>query len=327
MKKKLLSIVAIIAIAFVSISCSSKSVKDPITVIDELSSKISSSSEGWDEKEWDKAAETLKSALAELPSPLETQEEITLQAAITSIEINAGMHERKAANLLNVLKAYAEKGGKMSDVSTDGGFDLNGYVDKYPITMHIDVDGSLVEGSYYYNKRGPGAKLNLSGKFDEGDMNLNETDEKGTPTGHFQGEFDGSEFKGMFITNKGKRMPFVVSESGVGLDELPSDDEGEVPDDYESYPDYGDDDIIADEEGDPSVDRFLDDYEKFMNDYVTCLKKMENDDPTAIANYAKMLARYEKMSAQADRLKGNMSMKQMQRLNKISMKMTEVMNE
>lgn len=318
---------AIITIAIVSISCSSKSTKDPITVIDELSSKISSSSEDWDEKEWDKAAEKLKYALAELPSPLETQEEISLHAAITSIEINAGMHERKAANLLNVLKAYAEKGGKMSDVFTDGAVDLKGYVDKYPITMHIDVDGSLVEGSYYYNKRGPGAKLNLSGKFDEGDMNLNETDENGTPTGHFQGEFDGSEFKGTFITNKGKRMPFVVSESGASLDELPSDDEGEVPDDYESYPDYGDDDIIADEEGDPSVDRFLDDYEKFMNDYVTCLKKMENDDPTALANYAKMTARSAKMSSQADRLKGKMNMKQMQRLNNIVIKMTEVIAE
>ena len=328
MKKILLSIVTIIAIAIVSVSCSSKKAKDSIAVIDELSSEILSSSDNWDESEWDKAAETLKSALADLPSPLETQEEVTLQAALASIQIQAGMHERKAVNLLNVLKAYDVKENEdtdTEDASTDGTYDLKGFVDKYPITMHIDINGSLVEGSYYYNKRGAGAKLNLSGKYDDGDMNLNETDEKGTPTGHFQGEFDGSEFKGMFITNQGKRMPFVVSETGADMDELPSDadDEADLPDDFESLPDYDDDEILADGEGDPSVDRFLDDYEKYMNDYIVCLKKMKNNDPTALANYAKMLARYEKMAAQGNQLKGKMSMKQIQRLNNITSKLTE----
>jgi len=332
MRNFFLSIAAIIAIAIVSVSCSSKKANNPIAVIDELSSEILSSSDDWDESEWDKAAETLKSALADLPSPLETQEEITLHAALTNIEINAGMHERKAANLLNVIKAYAEKENEGTDTevaSTDGSYDLKGFVDKYPITMNIDINGSLVEGSYYYNKRGAGAKLSLSGKYDDGDMNLNETDEKGTPTGHFQGEFDGAEFKGMFITNQGKRMPFVVSETGANMDELPSDaeDEADLPDDFESLPDDGDDDIFADGEGDPSVDRFLDDYEKYMNDYIACLKKMQNNDPTALANHAKMLARYEKMAAQGNQLKGKMSMKQIQRLNNITMKMTEAMNQ
>ena len=332
MRNFLLSIAAIIAIAIVSMSCSSKKAKDSITIIDELCSEIASSSDDWDESEWDKAAETLKSALADLPSPLETQEKITLQAALTNIEMNAGNHERKAANLINVLKAYTEEEDEDTNIkvtSTNGVYDLKGFVDKYPITMHIDINGSLVEGSYYYNKRGAGAKLNLSGKFDDGDMNLNETDENGTPTGHFQGEFDGSEFKGMFITNQGKRMPFVVSETGADMDELSYDDEDEadLPDDFESLPDDGGDDIFADGEGDPSVDRFLDDYEKYMSDYIVCLKKMQNNDPTALANYAKMLARYEKMAAQGNQLKGKMSMKQIQRLNNITMKMTEAMNQ
>ena len=331
MKKLYYLFVAIMAIAIVSMSCSSKKAKDPVAIIDELSSEILSSSDDWTESEWDKAAETLESALSSLPRPLETQEKMTLQAALTSIELNASMHERTAAKLLNVLKAYTKdnEGDDTEATDVNGTYDLKGFIDKYPITMHIDVDGSLVEGSYYYNKRGASAKLILSGKYDDGDMNLNETDENGTPTGHFQGEFDGSEYKGIFTTNQGKRMPFVVSMNGADVDELPSvdDDEAELPDDFESLPDDGDDDLFADDEGDHSVDVFLNDYEKYMDDYVICLNKMKNNDPTAMANYAKMLARYEKMTAQAERLKGKMSAKQMQRFNNITMKMTEAMDQ
>jgi hypothetical protein len=201
--------------------------------------------------------------------------------------------------------------------------------------MHIEIDGNQVEGSYYYNKRGPNAKLQLSGTYKDGKMNLNETNEKGVPTGHFKGEFEDGEYKGQFIDSNGKSLNFLVTEAGVSIDEALAafEEEEEVPDDYENLLDFDDDDdddddiAFDDDEGDSSIDKFLDDYEKYMDDYVKFLKKMQNNDPTALANYAKMMARYEKMALQANRLKGEMSIKQAQRLNRITTRMTEVMIE
>lgn len=334
--KRNLMIMAVIMTAFLAFnSCSSKKTGDPIATIEALSNQISDKSDNWDEEEWKKAAETLEEALNNLPSPLEMNEKITLTAALSSISINANMHERKAAKIIEVLEDIEIDSDEEVIEGTDrsGSYDLGGAVDKYPITMHLDIDGTQVKGTYYYNKRGPNAKLNLSGTFEDGEMDLNETDEKGTPTGHFKGEFDDGEYKGQFFDNKGKSMNFLVSESGASVDDvLAAFDEGELPDDFESLPDIDDeeedDDVtFDDDEGDSSIDKFLDDYEKYMDDYVTCMKKMQNNDPTALANYAKMLARYEKMAVQADRLKEKMSIKQAQRLNRITAKMAGVMKE
>ena len=40
---------------------------------------------------------------------------------------------------------------------------------------------------------------------------MNETNSKGTPTGHFQGWLKNNFFKGDFINTNGEQMPFVVS--------------------------------------------------------------------------------------------------------------------
>ena len=174
----------------------------------------------------------------------------------------------------------------VAEAAVNESYDLEGAVYKYPITMHLDIEGTQVKGTYYYNKRGPNAKLNISGTYENGEMDLNETDEKGVPTGHFKGTFAGGEFKGQFIDNKGKVLDFLVSESGASVAEvLSAFDEGELSDDFDSQPDYGDD-----AQGDPRYDKFLDDYAKFMDEYVKCLNKMAKNDPTAIANYAKMMS-------------------------------------
>ena len=328
--RKLFSVMLLAAIAFAFVSCSSKSSSDPLKIIDEISSNVSSSSDKWDEKEWNEATDKLESALSELPNPLEMQESIELQSALAIIRTNAGMHERKAARMLEVLEKYQED--DEDEEAIVGSYDMKGFVDKYPITMHLDINGTAVEGTYYYDRRGENAKLNLSGKLDGDDMDLNETDDKGIPTGHFLGEFDRSEFKGMFITNQGKRMPFVVSEKGAEMLEL-SVDEEDLTDAFESLADIGNDiddegddfGDALDKEGDSSIDKFLNEYEKLIDDYVACFKKMKNDDPTAIANYAKIQVRYAKMVKQADRYKGEMSIKQAQRLNRITLKVTEAM--
>ena len=217
-----------------------------------------------------------------------------------------------------------------------GSFDLGGAVSKYPVTMHLDIKGGQVEGSYYYNKRGPNARLQLSGTYKDGKMNLNESDEKGVPTGHFKGEFEDGEYKGKFIDSKGNSLNFLLTEAGASVDEvLAAFDEGEVPDDYDSLPDdydsfpddddEGNDESIFNNKGDQSIDKFLDEYAEFMDEYITCIKKMGNGDPTALLNYGKMLSKYYSLAEKGDKMKGNMSPKQLEKLGNISMKILSAM--
>lgn len=89
---------------------------------------------------------------------------------------------------------------------------LYGAVHKYPITMQLEIKGSVVKGTYYYNKQGPDNVLTLSGVFDNGEMDIYETDENGRQTGHFKGYYSNGEYQGEFVTMQGKSMQFLVSE-------------------------------------------------------------------------------------------------------------------
>lgn len=89
---------------------------------------------------------------------------------------------------------------------------LHGSVDKYPITMQLNINGSVVKGSYYYNKKGPDALLTLSGVLDNGEMDIYESDENGRQTGHFHGYFSNGNYEGEFVTIEGKSMTFRVSQ-------------------------------------------------------------------------------------------------------------------
>jgi hypothetical protein len=89
---------------------------------------------------------------------------------------------------------------------------LYGAVDKYPITMSLNIDGSVVKGTYYYNKQGPDKVLTLSGVLNNEEMDLYEADENGRQTGHFRGYYSNGVIQGEFITQQGKSMSFRVSE-------------------------------------------------------------------------------------------------------------------
>lgn len=202
-----------------------------------------------------------------------------------------------------------------SSFDIDGSHDLHGTVDKYPITMHLEIDGSTVKGAYYYDKQGANAKLKLSGSNEDGVIDLNETDADGTPTGHFRGKFDNGVYKGHFVTNKGKKMPFVVSEEGVDIDDYSfdsSDDE-----DTSSNNDF------TTGNGDASIDAFLDEYEKFWRNYAKFCKKVDKDDPTAMIEYAKLMKQAEEYDSKLKKVKGKMSVDQINRINKISAEMMQ----
>ena len=90
---------------------------------------------------------------------------------------------------------------------------MYGSVDKYPITMMLTIyDDNNVYGNYYYNKQGPDRTLQLSGTYDDGEMDVYEEDEYGNQTGHFHGTYSNGVFRGDFTTSNGKTMSFRVSE-------------------------------------------------------------------------------------------------------------------
>ena len=83
---------------------------------------------------------------------------------------------------------------------------------KYPITMELQIDGEKVNGSLYYDKYGPDNILVLSGGLNKNEIELNEFEKNGKPTGHFRGKYSNGVFQGEYTTSKGKTMSFAVSE-------------------------------------------------------------------------------------------------------------------
>ena len=101
---------------------------------------------------------------------------------------------------------------QMSEQTMQKAITLYGTVDKYPITMSLNIDGSVVKGTYYYNKQGPDKFLTLSGVLNNAEMDIYEADENGRQTGHFRGYYSNGVYQGEFITQQGKSMSFRVSE-------------------------------------------------------------------------------------------------------------------
>ena len=214
MKKFLLFSLVVIATFFSSCSSSKSGKADSVVAIESLSEEVEKNADEWSEEEWNEAAEKVESALSNLPDPLETKEELSLSSSLAKLKVYAGQHQRRAARMLAVLEKFEQKNGQ-KDKGIDGVYDLQGSVDIYPVSIHFEIEGKNVKGSYYYVKHGPYAKLSLSGTNDNGNLDINEVDESGTPTGHFVGKLNNGVFKGVFKDNKGRSMPFLVAESGI----------------------------------------------------------------------------------------------------------------
>ena len=192
-------------------------------------------------------------------------------------------------------------------------------VDKYPVTMHLEIKGSQVKGTYYYDRKGPDAKLNLLGSNENDIMEINETDANGTPTGHFTGRFSNGIYTGSFVTNQGKKMPFKLSEGGV-------DDS-----DFDTDSDYDDSDsdteTSSSSSGSEDWDALLTSYERYVDKYISYVKKAAKGDMTALAEYPSLMEKAQEFSDKLQRAQGEMSASQWARYNKISMKMMKAAQE
>lgn len=93
-----------------------------------------------------------------------------------------------------------------------GNKEFHGVVDKYPITMSLQIEGSTIKGTLYYNKYGPDNYLVLTGVLKKNELDIDESDVNGQLTGHFLGNYSDGVFHGVYTTHKGKSMSFKVSE-------------------------------------------------------------------------------------------------------------------
>lgn len=211
----------------------------------------------------------------------------------------------------------AKTGDVEGAAGLDGEYDLTGSVGKYPINMHLQIEGDDVDGYYRYT-RGSG-RLNLTGKNNDGQLDVNETNAEGQPTGHFVGKMQDGVFKGEFISYQGKRFPFVVTVAGADASAL-SDDNS----DYSSDSDNSD---SGSDVGSGDIDEALDAYERFIDRYCNLINRMAKGDAAAIAEYAGMLSEYTDFAKKMDAAKDEMSSSQLQRINRMTEKMTSALNK
>ena len=210
-----------------------------------------------------------------------------------SITFKFGKDKAKDATKFKVSSKWGDGDDDSSDNSASESsdertVDLRGMVDKYPVTMHLEIKGSQVKGTYYYDRKGPDAKLNLLGSNENDIMEINETDANGTPTGHFTGRFSNGIYTGSFVTNQGKKMPFKLSEGGV-------DDS-----DFDTDSDYDDSDsdteTSSSSSGSEDWDALLTSYERYVDKYISYVKKAAKGDMTALAEYPSLMEKAQEFS-------------------------------
>lgn len=105
-------------------------------------------------------------------------------------------------------KSFSDIDDMEEEVVQQRKFSLHGTVDIYPVYMKLSIEGNVVNGSYYYESQGPGKQLNLRGIYDDGRLELFETDENGQQTGHFVGQLKKGIYIGIFYNARGNSMQF-----------------------------------------------------------------------------------------------------------------------
>lgn len=81
--------------------------------------------------------------------------------------------------------------------------------------------------------------------------------------------------------------------------------------------------IISTSDSDNNLDSILDSYEKFVNEYIKLLKKAQNGDTSVITKYTECLEKAESLQSKLEGVKADLTMKQVNRLNKINSKLAK----
>lgn len=215
---------------------------------------------------------------------------------------------------------------------------MEGSIGKYPIamTIHIAPD-SRVTGAYYYKSSGRGNYLYVKGVKSNDRITLTEYTKEGKQTGSYSGIFKDDMYKGRFdaesgsydFTLKATDMEaidfsyidfdsFYAQSSSIGNDSsLGNYAENELDDD----------DSYGNSTGTAEWNEILDAYEKYVDKYISLMKKAAKGDPTALAEYPALMQRAQKLSTKLEHAGSELSSSQLSRYMTISAKMLEAVQE
>lgn len=137
-------------------------------------------------------------------------------------------------------------------------------------------------------------------------------------SGKYVGDFDGiwkdGVYKGVFTNTKGGSVNFTLQ--GTGNTEFSGTGNSSYVGNAESAG-----------SGSEDMDALLASYEEYVDKYISYLKKAKNGDMTALVEYPSLMQKAEEFCEKLEKVKGDMSSSQLERLNKISRKMMKAMQE
>lgn len=213
-----------------------------------------------------------------------------------------------------------------ADVQTegaDGDHHLSGYIGNNAVTMNINISGNEVNGSYYYNQYM--SNLNLFGKYEDGNLDIHETNNDGMPTGHFVGEFSNGQYVGTFTNFQGTHFQFSLSEGGANSthhhrtvvnssNNYSSSSGYDDSDDNYSYGSTG---------SSEDWDAVLTSYENYVDQYISFMKRAANGDASAMAEYPAIMEKAQDLGNKLSNAQGEMSPAQWARFERIQMKFAQ----
>ena len=191
---------------------------------------------------------------------------------------------------------------------------------KHAVHMSLWWKDSNLLGAYYYDKIANGIHnyLKLTGEVIENHVVMTEQNKYGVVTGRFEGDITGKVYQGNFIRAKdGKIMPFSLNYIGCENDSsfvAPV----EFEDEFASTPSLDNDEVPA--YSSANWDEILDEYERYVNQYIKVLKKAENGDVTAMTEMVELLEQCNELFEKIETAKGELSTAQAARFSKIAMK-------
>ena len=160
-------------------------------------------------------------------------------------------------------------------------------------SLGIDETASIT--FKFYNKTKEAVKFKVSSKWSDGDGSDIEVDDD-SYSDDYDSDSDGSDIEV---------------------------DDDSYSDDYDSDSDVD----TSSSSGSEDWDALLDSYEKYVDKYVSYIKKAAKGDMTALAEYPSLMEKAQEFSDKLQNAKGDMSASQWTRYNNISMKMMKAAQE
>ena len=273
----------------------------------------------------DEDGTTLSKDKTDIVFDREALESIAALGVDESATVSFDLEKKEGTSKFKMGSTFEVHGeGVAQESAEEKTLSLEGSIGKYPVvmTMHIDATGN-VTGAYYYKKKGPGNYLYIKGQESNGRYTINEFTKKGEQTGSYDGSFSGETFSGNFYTKSGDYQ-FVLKPSDEAIIDFSDIDFSSFVGQYISRYAEEDDEY---ESGSSSTsdsndwDALLDSYERYVDKYISCMKKAANGDMSALSEYPSLLEEAQEYSEKLQNAQGEMTSAQWNRYLKITNKL------